>query len=91
MKRYGVDVTDEFLIQLPRQQSDPRTIISSSFKRTSENPLALQFLGRPFIMRQSARVIKPAEGGGFKANILSPVTVTKNLDNWYKIKKELFN
>ena len=34
--------------------------------------------------------VKP-ESGGFKANVLSPETVTRNLDNWYKIKKELFN
>jgi ABC-type Fe3+ transport system substrate-binding protein len=34
--------------------------------------------------------VKPA-GGGFKANVLSPDTVTTNLDNWYKLKKELFN
>jgi len=34
--------------------------------------------------------VKP-EGGGFKANILSPDTVTRNLDSWSKIKKELFN
>jgi len=34
--------------------------------------------------------VKP-EGGGFKANVLSPDTMTRNLDNWYKIKKELFN
>jgi ABC-type Fe3+ transport system substrate-binding protein len=34
--------------------------------------------------------VKP-EGGGFKANVLSPDTITRNLDNWYKIKKELFN
>ena len=34
--------------------------------------------------------VKP-EGGGFKANVLSPDTITHNLDNWYKIKKELFN
>ena len=34
--------------------------------------------------------VKP-EAGGFKANVLSPDTVTRNLDNWYKIKKDLFN
>jgi len=34
--------------------------------------------------------VKP-EGGGFKANVLSPDTVTRNLDTWYKMKKELFN
>src|SRR5215813_9582778 len=34
--------------------------------------------------------VKP-EAGGFKANVLSPDSVTRNLDNWYKIKKELFN
>ena len=34
--------------------------------------------------------VKP-EGGGFKANVLSPETVTRNLDNWYRIKKELFD
>jgi ABC-type Fe3+ transport system substrate-binding protein len=34
--------------------------------------------------------VKP-EGGGFKANVLSPDTVTRNLDTWYRIKKELFN
>ena len=34
--------------------------------------------------------VKP-EGGGFKANVLSPDTITRNLDTWYKIKKELFN
>ncbi len=31
------------------------------------------------------------QGGGFKANYLSPDTVTKNLDRWVAIKKELFN
>jgi iron(III) transport system substrate-binding protein len=34
--------------------------------------------------------VKP-EAGGFKANVLSPDTITRNLDNWYKIKKDLFN
>jgi ABC-type Fe3+ transport system substrate-binding protein len=34
--------------------------------------------------------VKP-EGGGFKANVLSPETVTRNLENWYRIKKELFD
>lgn len=34
--------------------------------------------------------VKP-ESGGFKANVLSPDTITRNLDNWYKIKKQLFN
>lgn len=34
--------------------------------------------------------VKP-EAGGFKAVVLSPETVTRNLDNWVKIKKELFN
>jgi iron(III) transport system substrate-binding protein len=34
--------------------------------------------------------VKP-DSGGFKANILTPDTVTRNLDNWYKLKKELFN
>jgi ABC-type Fe3+ transport system substrate-binding protein len=34
--------------------------------------------------------VKP-EGGGFKANVLSPDTITRNLDTWYKLKKELFN
>jgi iron(III) transport system substrate-binding protein len=34
--------------------------------------------------------LKP-EAGGFKANFLSPTTVTQNLDRWMKIKKELFN
>ena len=34
--------------------------------------------------------LKP-EAGGFKANFLSPATVTENLDRWVKIKKELFN
>jgi iron(III) transport system substrate-binding protein len=34
--------------------------------------------------------LKP-EAGGFKANFLSPATVTENLERWMKIKKELFN
>ena len=34
--------------------------------------------------------VKP-EAGGFKANILSPDTVTRNQDRWIAIKKELFN
>jgi iron(III) transport system substrate-binding protein len=34
--------------------------------------------------------VKP-EAGGFKANFLSPATVTENLERWVKIKKELFN
>jgi ABC-type Fe3+ transport system substrate-binding protein len=34
--------------------------------------------------------VKP-EAGGFKANYISPATMTDNLDRWIKIKKELFN
>jgi iron(III) transport system substrate-binding protein len=34
--------------------------------------------------------VKP-EAGGFKANMLSPETVTRNQDRWIAIKKELFN
>jgi len=34
--------------------------------------------------------VKP-EVGGFKANVLSPDTITRNLDSWYRIKKDLFN
>jgi iron(III) transport system substrate-binding protein len=34
--------------------------------------------------------LKP-EAGGFKANMLSPDTVTRNQDRWIAIKKELFN
>jgi ABC-type Fe3+ transport system substrate-binding protein len=34
--------------------------------------------------------LKP-EGGGFAANVLSPETVTQNLERWTAIKKELFN
>jgi ABC-type Fe3+ transport system substrate-binding protein len=34
--------------------------------------------------------VKP-EAGGFKANVLSPNTVTENLERWMQIKKELFN
>jgi ABC-type Fe3+ transport system substrate-binding protein len=34
--------------------------------------------------------LKP-EGGGFKANVLSPDTVDRNRDRWAAIKKDLFN
>ncbi len=34
--------------------------------------------------------VKP-QGGGFKAVVLSPATITRSLDNWVKIKKELFD
>ena len=34
--------------------------------------------------------VKP-EAGGFKANFISPDTMTKNIDSWVKIKKELFD
>jgi len=34
--------------------------------------------------------VKP-EAGGFKANYISPATMTDNLDRWTKIKKELFD
>ena len=34
--------------------------------------------------------LKP-EGGGFKANMLSPDTVTRNQDHWIEVKKEAFN
>jgi len=43
----------------------------------------------PSIPAKTAEV-KP-EAGGFKANFLSPATVTEHLDRWVKIKKELFN
>ena len=33
--------------------------------------------------------VKP-EAGGFKANVLSPATMSANIDNWMKIKKDLF-
>jgi ABC-type Fe3+ transport system substrate-binding protein len=34
--------------------------------------------------------LKP-EGGGFKADFISPATMSANIDNWVRIKKELFN
>ena len=34
--------------------------------------------------------LKP-EAGGFKANMLSPDTVTRNQDRWIAVTKELFN
>ncbi len=34
--------------------------------------------------------LKP-EGGGFRANMLSPDTVTRNQDHWVAVKKALFN
>lgn len=33
--------------------------------------------------------LKP-EGGGFRANFISPATMSANIDRWVKIKKELF-
>jgi hypothetical protein len=34
--------------------------------------------------------VKP-EAGGFQANFISPDTMTRNIDRWIKIKKELFD
>jgi ABC-type Fe3+ transport system substrate-binding protein len=34
--------------------------------------------------------VKP-EAGGFHADFISPATMSANIDNWVKIKKELFN
>jgi ABC-type Fe3+ transport system substrate-binding protein len=34
--------------------------------------------------------VKP-DAGGFKANFISPDTMTRNIDRWVKIKKELFD
>jgi ABC-type Fe3+ transport system substrate-binding protein len=34
--------------------------------------------------------LKP-EGGAFKADFISPATMSANIDNWVRIKKELFN
>jgi hypothetical protein len=34
--------------------------------------------------------VKP-QAGGFKAVVLSPATITAKLDEWQKVKKELFN
>jgi hypothetical protein len=74
LKDYGVEVTNEFLIRIPdRQLPDPRALLGTPPRR-SENPLAREFLGRGLLIRQSARVIRPAEGRfGFKGETILQV------------------
>lgn len=63
--------------------------IAVKYARADSGPTAIKIMNEAQAGRPQSGV-KP-EGGGFKANVLSPDTITRNLDNWYKIKKELFN
>ena len=66
LKRYGVEVTNDFplRVSLPlNERDDPRTLIATTPK-TSENPLAKQFIDRLIIMKRTARIVRPAEASG---------------------------
>ncbi len=80
LKRYGVDVTSEFALRLPRsQRDDPRALLASGPPKT-QNRLAQQFVGKTIIMKLSARVVKPAGAGGrYKADTVLQLRPDENL------------
>jgi hypothetical protein len=69
LKNYGVEVTNEFALQVPvGQAGDPRSLVATT-PRASEHALAKQFSGRSIVMKRSARVLRPSEmpQGRYKA------------------------
>jgi hypothetical protein len=73
LQRYGVDVTNEFLIRHPERQLREALQLPAVTPDRSENALARQFAGRTLTMRFSARVVKPGQGMGFKADTILQV------------------
>ncbi len=61
LRAYGVDVTNEFPLRVPRGEDDPARVLLAFPARSSANPLASKF-SRPIAMDRTARVVKPGEG-----------------------------
>jgi hypothetical protein len=77
LKKFGVDVPDSFVVAVRRQAIDPGYLLATPpFK--SEQVLARQFIGKTILMKNSARVVKPLEGGpGFKVEPILQVLHTQ--------------
>lgn len=67
LKRFGVEVTDEFALGVMQHQGDDPRLIGTMTPTTSENAIARQFPRKIFVLPGSARVVKPGVGGRYKA------------------------
>jgi hypothetical protein len=63
LRRYGVEVTNEFPLRVPVANVDPETLLATTPKN-SENPLASRFVGKSIVMRNTARVVRPVDAPG---------------------------
>lgn len=70
LKRYGVDISDEFMLQLTERGGTAQV---SATPPRSENVLAKSFAGKSIAMRMSARVVRPAVGSPFKGETILQV------------------
>ncbi len=73
LKTYGVDVTNEYILKLPDRFAQEALILIASTPPRSENTLAKRFSDRGLLMKLSARVVKPADAGRYKAETILQV------------------
>ncbi|MBI3824081.1 MAG: Gldg family protein [Planctomycetes bacterium] len=77
LRNWGVEVTNDYLLQVVPQ--GPVRFVVGSAPQRSENVLARQFVGRSILMQSSARVVRPAQGGAFKAETILQVETRNRL------------
>ncbi len=63
VKRFGVDVGDDFVLRFPRGVGDDVRDLFAFPARKTDNPLAREF-SKPILVRGSARVVRPAPAPG---------------------------
>jgi hypothetical protein len=77
LKRYGVDVTNEFPLRVLESRNDDPESLFATPPKNSEHQLATRFSGKTIIMRHTARIVRPVDAPGrYKAetvlNLESP-------------------
>jgi ABC-type uncharacterized transport system len=71
LRRYGVDVTNDFPLRVVQNPRDDPEAIFATPPKSSEHPLASQFAGKTIIMTNTARIVRPADAPGrFKAETI---------------------
>jgi hypothetical protein len=68
VNKFGVKVDNDFALRFPIRGDDARDLIAFPARKT-DNPLAREF-SRPIIMRRSARVVRAAPPGRYRAETI---------------------
>ena len=88
LKTFGVDVTNDFALRLA---VDDAAVLLATTPKESDNPLARQFVEEAIIMKNTARIVRPAEGapGRFKAETIIQLEPDMQRQLFFVVEKDV--